>query len=122
MSWPLANRENRYIQGKRPSHTCHFNNLETMLVQVAEHVLWCSSEPDFCLWPCDQDFVVGIISWYKQGDQDVVKYWDIEMKNAIDSPLYSELCEKPRKELCDEIAQNPQRFIDELQIRVIHSI
>jgi hypothetical protein len=107
------------------STNCVYNSLETVLLSMAEWVKLHRFKKDFNIINADESIegsaAVGFSSWFLDDhNTEVLMSWSILVPNVLNSPIRRFRIGSP-KDFIEGMIEDPQKFIDELHIYVVHN-
>ena len=102
-----------------------------MLVSIAEYTRSFSHMPDFNILPADHSrggsfgfSSFAYTAWYKfntDSNEEVATYWEISVTDANKSSVAKYfLKNKSTAEIIELIREDPQKFLDELTVFMVH--
>lgn len=106
-----------------------YNNFCDMLISIAEYIKNYCHMPDFNMMPADHSrggsfgsTSFGYSAWYKLNNEKIATYWEIDIIDTDTNFIKKFLYNKNTAEIIEWIKADPQKFLDELTIFMIHEL
>lgn len=99
----------------------------SMLISIAEYIRNCSHMPNFTILPADNmhggsfgSATFGYTAWYIINNEEITTNWEINVIEANRHPIKQFVKGKNTAKIIEWIKEDPQRFLDELTIYIVH--